>query len=57
MALTNCCRKCSKKFCENRGLIEGCNDCISYLYLSLQEIDKKLTPVEEVYNNVRIQKN
>ena len=57
MALTNCCRKCSKKFCENRGLIEDCKDCMSYVYLSLQELDKKLTPVEEVYSNVGIRKN
>ena len=41
----------------NRGLIEDCKDCISYVYLSLQELDKKLTPVEEVYSNVGIRKN
>jgi len=39
---TNCCRKCSKKFCENRNEIEDCKDCVSYVWLALQEIDEKL---------------
>ena len=57
MTLTNSCRKCSKKFCENRGKIENCKECVSFVWLSLQELDKKLTPVEEVYSNVGIRKN
>lgn len=28
--------------CPNRGDIEGCKDCVSYLWLAMQEIDKKL---------------
>ena len=40
--MTNCCRKCSKKFCANRNEIENCKDCVSYLWLALQEIDKNL---------------
>lgn len=57
MALTNCCRKCSKKFCEKRGLIEDCKDCVSYVWLSFQDSDKKLTSAEEEINNVGIRKN
>lgn len=40
--MTDCCRKCSKKFCENRNQIEGCKDCVSFVWLAMQEIDKKL---------------
>lgn len=29
--MTNCCRKCSKVFCEYRDEIEDCKDCVSYL--------------------------
>ena len=39
---TNCCRKCAKLMCENRNKIEDCKDCISYVLLAMQEIDKKL---------------
>ena len=40
--MTNCCRKCVKKFCEKRNTIEDCSDCISFVWLALKEIDKKL---------------
>lgn len=39
---TKCCRKCAKLFCEKRNQIEDCKECVSYLWLALQEIDKKL---------------
>ena len=29
--MTNCCRKCAKKFCEKRDEIEDCKDCVSYV--------------------------
>ena len=40
--MTHSCRICSKLMCSNRGDIEGCKDCVSYLWLTMQEIDKKL---------------
>lgn len=40
--MTHSCRICSKLICPNRGDVEGCKDCISYLWLAMQEIDKKL---------------
>lgn len=41
--MTNCCRKCMKKFCKDRNTIENCKDCISELYNELIKIDKKIT--------------
>ena len=49
--MTRCCRICSKLLCENYGQIEDCPDCVSYVWLAMQEIDKKL---KEGYND-RIQ--
>lgn len=49
--MTRCCRICSKLLCENYGQIEDCPDCVSYVWLIMQEIDKKL---KEDYND-RIQ--
>lgn len=40
--MTHSCRICSKLMCPDRGDIEGCKDCVSYLWLAMQEIDKKL---------------
>lgn len=40
--MINSCRICSKLLCEKRGQIEGCKDCISYVLLMIEEIDKKL---------------
>ena len=40
--MTHSCRICSKLMCPNRGDIEGCKDCVSYLWLAMQEIDKKV---------------
>lgn len=40
--MTNCCRKCMKKFCKDRNTIENCEDCISELYNELIKIDKKI---------------
>lgn len=40
--MTRSCRICSKLMCPSRGDIEGCKDCVSYLWLAMQEIDKKL---------------
>lgn len=40
--MTKSCRICAKLMCEHRGEIEGCKDCVSYVWLALQEIDKKL---------------
>lgn len=45
--MTDCCRKCMKKFCNNRGTIENCKDCISEVYLAMIEIDKKLEDYNE----------
>lgn len=50
--MTNCCRKCAKLMCENRDKIEDCKDCVSYVWLAMQEIDKKL---KEDYYCDRIQ--
>ena len=38
--MTRCCRICSKLLCENYGQIEDCPDCVSYVWLAMQEIDK-----------------
>lgn len=27
--MTDCCRKCLKIFCKNRGEIENCENCVS----------------------------
>lgn len=40
--MTHCCRICAKLMCKKRGQIEGCKECVSYVWLALQEIDKKL---------------
>lgn len=45
--MTHSCRICAKLMCPNRGEIEGCKDCISYLWLALQEIDKKIKLEED----------
>ena len=45
--MTHSCRICAKLACSNRREIEGCKDCVSYLWLALQEIDKKLKWEEE----------
>lgn len=45
--MTNCCRKCAKIFCENRDKIEDCKNCISYVWLAMQKIDKKLDNQKE----------
>lgn len=45
--MTHSCRICAKLACPNRGEIEGCKNCVSYLWLALQEIDKKLKWEEE----------
>ena len=45
--MTHSCRICSKLMCPNRGDIEGCKDCVSYLWLAMQEIDKKLDKQKE----------
>lgn len=45
--MTHSCRICAKLACSNRGEIEGCKNCVSYLWLALQEIDKKLKWEEE----------
>lgn len=45
--MTNCCRKCAKLMCENRGSIEDCKDCVSYVWLAMQKIDEKLKEREE----------
>lgn len=45
--MTDCCRKCAKKFCEKRNQIEDCSECISYVWLAMQEIDKKLNIQEK----------
>ena len=45
--MTHSCRIYIKLTCSNRGEIERYKDCISYLWLVLQEIDKKLKWEEE----------
>lgn len=50
--MTNCCRKCAKLMCSKRNEIEDCKDCVSYVWLALQEIDKKLD--KEYENNDRV---
>lgn len=52
--MTNCCRKCSKKFCEQRDEIEDCENCVSYVWLAMQEIDKKLPKEDQI---VKIQES
>ena len=52
--MTNCCRICSKIFCEQRDKIENCKNCVSYVWLALQKIDKKLKLQEDEFND-RIQ--
>jgi hypothetical protein len=51
--MTNCCRKCSKKFCEKRDTVEDCKDCVSFVLLAFREIDKKLE-WEERRKNVKL---
>lgn len=51
--MTKCCQICSKIFCEKRNTIENCKDCISFVWLAMQEIDKKAKIKEE--ENDRIQ--
>lgn len=36
--MTNCCRKCMKKFCTNRNTVEDCKDCISEVYKEILKI-------------------
>ena len=38
--------------CSERDKIEDCKDCVSYVWLALQEIDKKLD--KEYENNDRV---
>ena len=38
--------------CGERDKIEDCKDCVSYVWLALQEIDKKLD--KEYENNDRV---
>lgn len=45
--MTDCCRKCAKIFCKNRDRIEDCKNCVSYVWLAMQEIDKKLDNQKE----------
>ena len=45
--MTKCCKRCTKLLCPNRNKIEDCKDCVSYVWLAMQEIDKKL---EENYD-------
>lgn len=40
--MTNSCRICSKLLCKDRGKIEGCKNCVSYVLLTMREIDEKL---------------
>lgn len=40
--MTECCRKCSKIFCEKRDTLEGCKDCISYVLLEFRKINEKI---------------
>ena len=47
--MTNCCRKCSKIFCEKRDTIEDCPECISFLYLELQRLDKIIEEEERCW--------
>lgn len=49
--MTKSCQKCSKLACEKRNQIEDCKDCISYVWLALQEIDEKLKLQEEEFND------
>lgn len=39
--MTHSCRICAKLACPKRGEVEGCKECISYVWLAMQEIDKK----------------
>lgn len=45
--MTHSCRTCAKLMCPNRGKIEGCKECISYVLLAMQEIDKKIKLEED----------
>lgn len=38
--MTNCCKKCMKKFCEERDRIENCKNCISEVYNLLLKLNK-----------------
>ena len=49
--MTNCCRKCAKLMCENRNKIEGCKDCVSFLWLELQKLDKIMEEENGRYKN------
>lgn len=40
--MTECCRKCAKLLCKERNQKENCQDCISYVLLELNKIDKKI---------------
>lgn len=46
--MIGCCRKCSKIFCKKRNQISDCPNCVSYVLLSIQNINKKL---KENYND------
>lgn len=38
--MTNCCKKCMKKFCKNRDMKENCKDCVSEVYLEILKLNK-----------------
>lgn len=47
--MTNCCRKCMKKFCEKRDMIEDCPDCVSEVYLEIQRLNKIIEEEERCW--------
>ena len=40
--MSECCRKCLKIFCRNRGTKENCSECYSEVLKELKEINKKI---------------
>lgn len=45
--MTYSCRICSKLLCPNRGMVENCKECVSYVLLAMREINKKIKMEEQ----------
>jgi len=54
--MTHSCRICAKMACLMRDKIEDCKDCVSYVWLALQEIDRKIEEEEKSFYD-RLWKN
>ena len=45
--MTNCCRKCSKIFCEKRNEIEDCKDCVSFVLQEFRKLNNKVEKIKK----------